>query len=135
MHSNFHKYLWSHVAGKACHRENYQYITNTCACVESPQFNSIQFNLVYWPIKGPQGAIGKLYIDEHIIWHDLFFKFSNCSKSSTTQLRSLYIMFYLCFYCATILSARTPCNSIWCVALRAAFYRSREKTFMNNLQL
>ena len=28
------------------------------------QFNSIQFNSVYWPIKGPQGATGKLSIDE-----------------------------------------------------------------------
>ena len=26
--------------------------------------NSIQFNSVYLPIKGPQGATGKLYIDE-----------------------------------------------------------------------
>ena len=25
---------------------------------------TIQFNSVYWPIKGPQGATGKLYIDE-----------------------------------------------------------------------
>ena len=25
---------------------------------------SIQFNSVYWPIKGPQGATGKLYIHE-----------------------------------------------------------------------
>ena len=28
------------------------------------QFNSIQFSSVYWPIKGPQGATGKLYTDE-----------------------------------------------------------------------
>ena len=28
-------------------------------CISIPQFNS-----VYWPIKGPQGATGKLYIDE-----------------------------------------------------------------------
>ena len=26
--------------------------------------HSIQFNSVYLPIKGPQGATGKLYIDE-----------------------------------------------------------------------
>ena len=33
----------------------------------SLQFNSIQFNSVYWPIKGPQGATGKLYIDGQIV--------------------------------------------------------------------
>ena len=32
--------------------------------LDSIQFNSIQFNSVYWPIKGPQGATGKLYIHE-----------------------------------------------------------------------
>ena len=29
----------------------------------TPPFN-IQFNSVYLPIKGPQGATGKIYIDE-----------------------------------------------------------------------
>ena len=36
--------------------------------------------------------------------------FSNCSKSSTTRLRSLYIAFYLCCKCATFICGHTPLN-------------------------
>ena len=38
--------------------------------------------------------------------------FSNCSKSSTTRLRSLYITFYLCCECSTFLCACTPHNAM-----------------------
>ena len=57
--------------------------------------------------------------------------FSNwiCSKSSTTQFRSIYIMFYLCCKCATFLCARTPIAMQWSVALRSAFYRNREDIY------
>ena len=36
----------------------------TTASVQYIEYNSIQFNSVYWPIKGPQEATGKLYTDE-----------------------------------------------------------------------
>ena len=73
---------------------NYQYITNTCAFVESPYYG---------------------------IWHGFFGFFSKCNKKSTTRLRSLYIVtIYLRW---KFLGARTHCNAIWSAAFRFAFNR------------
>ena len=59
------------------HCTNYQYIRSTCTCVESSHYIAFVVS------------------------------FSNCSKSSNTWLRSLYIAFYLSCKCARYLCAFT----------------------------
>ena len=54
--------------------------------------------------------------------------FSNCIKSSTTRLGSLYITFYLREY-STFSCARTPCYAMKCSI------KMGQRTFMNCLQL
>ena len=49
--------------------------------------------------------------------------FSNCSKSCTTRLRSLYITFSLCCECSTFSCVNTPCNA---KNRSSAFYRDKE---------
>ena len=79
----------------------------------------IAFRFRRTPVKSR--AIGKLhntnyqYITDmslHIILHDLLFVFKLYSKSSTTRLRSLYIMFYLRCEYSTFSCARTLCYAM-----------------------
>ena len=52
--------------------------------------------------------------------------FSNCSKSSTIWLRSLYITFSLLCECSTFSHVPVLLAMQWSVAWRSAFYRGRE---------
>ena len=87
VNSNIYKYLWSDDAGKQSLTyiyRYYQYITNTCAFVDSPYYG---------------------------IWH-CFCLFSKCNKKSTTRLRSPYIVTIYLRWKFLHVGARTHCNTM-----------------------
>ena len=107
-HSDFHEHLWSH---DACKR-----------AMGKVTLHRLPINNEYiclcW--------VSTLFC---MIWC----LFSNCSKSCTKRLRSLYITFNLHCEYSTFPCARPPC-----IASRSAFYRGREHlwiVFSFNLDL
>ena len=81
-------HLWSHDASKVCHREGYITLNTN---IERIHVLVLSLQIVV---------------------------FSNCSKSCTTRLWSLYITFSLRCECSTFSCARTPCTPLsWTPAL------------------
>ena len=89
LHSDFYKYLWSHDAGKVCHRDGY--ITQTT----SPIYN--EYMCSCWV---------------STLFRILCCLFSNCKIKTLLQNSYPYITFYMCCKSATFLCARTPRNEM-----------------------